>query len=200
MRARNAAALVALALVAAGCAHASAPAKPRTVAIAPVDAMGIAPEEAEALRSAVERQLATATAHHAVEREKLTPLASGDAKCRESEACLAEAGKRIPADLVLSLTVAGLGPTRLVRSRLIGTDTGLVLQDLQETLTSGSESLDPYARSLTHRLFPEPDPPWYRKWWVWTIVGVVAAGAGGTTAAVIATRGGGQVFVHVGNL
>jgi hypothetical protein len=203
MRAWRIAAILALALAlaATGCAHAP-PLQVRTVAIAPVDAMGIPTEEGEALRAAIERQLATATAHHSVEREKLAPLDPGDAHCRESEACLAEAGKRVPADLVLSLTVAGLGPTRLVRSRLIGTDNGLVLQDLQETLTGGPQALDPYARSLAQRLFPEPElrTPWYGKWWVWTVAGVVAAGAG-TTAAVLATRGRQNAgVIHIGDL
>ena len=33
--------------------------------------------------------------------------------------------------------------------------------------------------------------PWYRKWWVWTVVGVVVAG-GAATAAVLATQGAGS--------
>lgn len=190
-----------LALCALGCAHA-APVVARSVAIAPVEVIGVPAGEGEALRSAIERQLAGAAAHRSVERGRLGPLDPGSPACRETQACLAEAGLRVPADLVLSLTVAGLGPTRLVRSRLIGTEGGLLLQDLQETLTDGPRALDSYAQSLTWRLFPEPESrsPWYRRWWVWTVAGALAAGAG-ATAAVLANRGEtDDNVVHLGDL
>lgn len=35
----------------------------------------------------------------------------------------------------------------------------------------------------------EPAPAWYKRWWVWAIVGGVALAAGGTAAAVYLTRG-----------
>jgi hypothetical protein len=194
--------LALLATVSLACAH-SAPRVVRSVAFAPVDALGVEATEGEALRAAVEKELATATAHRLVERGRLEPLETGDAKCRESEACLAEAGRRVPADLVLSLTVAGLGATRLVRSRLIGSENGLVLQDLQETLTGGPQALEPYAQALAHRLFPEPDarPAWYSRWWVWTIAGGVAAAAAATTAGLVATQNRRDANVlHIGDL
>ncbi len=167
------------------------------VAIVPVDALAVESSEAEALRAAVEKQLSTASAHRALPRANLGFLDPGDARCRESETCLADAGRTLPADLVLSMTIAGLGPTRLVRSRLIGTKEGLALQDLQETLTAGPSAIEPFAHSLVHRLFPEPDP-WYKRWWVWTIAGTVVAGAAATTA-VLATRSSSGV-VHLGDL
>ena len=194
--------LALLATATLACAH-SVPVVAKSVAFAPVDALGVEASEGEALRAAVEKELSTATAYRAVERSKLGPLESGDAQCRESEAWLAEAGRRVPADLVLSLTVAGLGQTRLVRSRLIGAENGLVLQDLQETLTGGPQALEPYAQSLTHRLFPEPEPrpSWYTRWWVWTIAGGVVAAAAATTAAVVVTQSRHDANVlHIGDL
>ena len=189
-----------LALGCLGCAHAPA-GPPRAVAVVPVDALAVPAAEGEELRAAVEKQLAAATAHQAVPRGKLGPLDPGEPKCRESEACLAEAGRKLPADLVLSMTVAGLGTTRLVRSRLIGTKDGLLLQDLQETLTGGSSALDPFAQSLVRRLFPEPEPRWYARWWVWTIAGAAVAGAAAATTAVLVTRANAnQGIVHLGNL
>jgi len=192
---------IALALASLGCAHVPPPGPARTVAIAPVDALGVPAAEAETLRAALEQQLAAATAHHAIPREKLGSLDPGEAACRESEACLAEAGKQIPSDLVLSMTLAGLGPTRLVRSRLIGVSDGLVLQDLQETLTTGPQGLEPYAQSLAKRLFPEPGAatPWYGRWWVWTIAGGVVAAAAATTAALVSQRNEAGV-IHLGDL
>jgi hypothetical protein len=191
-------ATAALALCALGCAHAPA-VEARAVAIAPVDVIGVPAGEGEALRSAVEAQLAETSVHRALERSRLGPLDPGEPACREAPACLAAEGRRLSADLVLSMTVAGLGPTRLVRSRLIDTADGLLLQDLQETLTGGPQALDPYARSLAGRLFPEPEPPWYRRWWVWTAAGALAAGAG--TAAVLLTGGDGDAdVIHLGDL
>jgi len=44
----------------------------------------------------------------------------------------------------------------------------------------------------------EAAEPWYKKWWVWTIVGVVAVGAGaGATAAVLSTSNSAQVPVTI---
>jgi hypothetical protein len=189
-----------LALLASGClACAHAPTAARVVAIVPVDALAVDGSEGEALRTAVEKQLATASAHHAVPREKLGALDPGDPHCRESETCLADAGRQLPADLVLSMTVAGLGSTRLVRSRLIGTKEGLLLQDLQETLTGGPPALDPFAQSLVRRLFPEPEP-WYKRWWIWTIAGAVVAGAATTTAVLVTRANSGPAVVHLGDL
>jgi tetratricopeptide (TPR) repeat protein len=50
----------------------------------------------------------------------------------------------------------------------------------------------PFAVALESAVAEQPPAasPWYRRWWVWTIVGVVAAGA--TTAAVLATRSRGE--------
>jgi hypothetical protein len=188
------------ALLASGslaCVH--APTEARAVAVVPVDALAVDPAEGEALRAAVEKQLSTATAHRAVPREKLGALDPGDAHCRESESCLAEAGRQLPTDLVLSMTVAGLGSTRLVRSRLITTKEGLVLQDLQETLMGGAPALDLFAQSLAQRLFPEPNP-WYRRWWVWTLAGVAVAGAATTTAVLVTRSNANSGIIHLGNL
>ena len=33
--------------------------------------------------------------------------------------------------------------------------------------------------------------PWYKKWWVWTLVGGVVAAGAATATAIVLTRGGG---------
>lgn len=168
------------------------------VAIVPVDALALPQVEGELLRAGVEQRLAQSTAHHVVSREELGPLDPVDQACRESNECLASAGRQLPADLVLSMIVTGLGSTRLVRSRLIGTRDGLVLQDLEETLTGGPAALAPFAQSLARRLFPEPEP-FFGRWWVWAGAAVVVAGV--ATAVVVATFATTRAGVlHLGDL
>lgn len=40
----------------------------------------------------------------------------------------------------------------------------------------------------------ETSEPWYKKWWVWTIAGVVVAGAATATAVMVTRGGGGERF------
>ncbi|MBI5486352.1 MAG: PEGA domain-containing protein [Deltaproteobacteria bacterium] len=46
----------------------------------------------------------------------------------------------------------------------------------------------PFARAVELVPLPEADEAWYEKWWVWTIAGVVVAGA--ATGIVLGTMGG----------
>jgi tetratricopeptide (TPR) repeat protein len=53
----------------------------------------------------------------------------------------------------------------------------------------------PYVFTVRSKLGAAPVTHWYGKWWVWTIVGAVAISAS-TTAAILATRGGGADVVR----
>ncbi len=187
---------VAFALAAAGCAHVPAPPATRWVAVTPVDSLGLAAVEGDALRGSVETKLQQTQAHRALAREKLAGTGAEDARCRESEACLAELARKLPADYVLAMSLAGLGRTRLVRSRVVSSESGIMLQDLQETMAADPGALESFTSSLARRLFPEPEvkQPWYARGWIWALTGSALA-----ATAVILTAGNAGV-VHAGKL
>jgi len=156
------------AAVLGGCAHTAA--QRPSVAVAVVETMGVDGRQGAALQRAMRRELVR---HGGVRFVR---------------------GKQ--AELVVSMTLAGLGEVRLVRTRLVRSGDGMVLKDLQETVRHeprandrrGAGGLSRYARELADRLFPRRAPaPWYRTWWVWT---AAAAGVVGGTVGVVfaATR------------
>lgn len=195
----------ALALVmAAGCAHLE-PQPPSVVAILPVEVVGVESEQGELLRRVLENE---ATALGSIQ---LVPPGELDAalaratpagrECLGLEPCLLKVGVQLQASRVLALSLAGLGPTALVRSRLFDTAQGLALQDLQETVVGGREALPPYAADLMRRLFPvAPVEAWYQRPWVWIAGGVaLAVVVGGST--LYGTRGSDDSGVtHIGDL
>jgi hypothetical protein len=187
-----------------GCGPAATRPAPR-VAIVPVDTVGVPPVEGEALGGALTSALDRSRTARPVPGAAAAAAAASQpadwTRCRESNACLAGVGRRVPAELVLSLAVAGLGDLRLVRSRLVRADDGLALQDLQETVQGGRPALETYAGSLSRRLFPEAlRRPWYKQWWFFVAVAAVAgATAAATWGAVRATRHDTGVW-HLGDL
>ena len=188
---------------AAACAH-TAPLPPQVVAVMPVDVLGVEPERGIALRQAVEAaasDLSSVTIVPPVDVDRAladhTPAGSA---CLEADACLAALGSTLAAPSVLALTLAGLGETSIVRSRLVSAEQGLTLQDLQETVVGGPDAVRIYAGELTRRLFPEAPPPWYRRGWVWA--GSATVLALGTTLAVVLVSGRqhDSGVVHIGDL
>ena len=187
-----------------GCAHRPPP-KPQRVAVMPVDTLGLAAQEGKALHRALQREAQRHPTAKPAPTKRVEALAEqAEERCHESDRCLADIGRRVPADLVLSATLAGLGQMRLIRARLVRAQDAMVLQDLQQTVGGGAAALDGSAADLTRRLFPEArGRPWYRRWWVWTAL----AGAVGTAVGVTwwaASRDGepdrDPNLVHIGNL
>lgn len=170
-----------------GCAHVEKRAP--VVAVLPVETMGVPPEQGEAFRAAVldeVRRTQTAVAAPCEQVDQaLAQESQGSPPCRESDACLARAGRRVPSDSVLALTAAGLGNLWLIRGRLVRVEDGLGLQDVQESSEGGAHAVEQFAPQLAHRLFPDTSKkPWYRQWWVWTAVAVgLGTGAVVTWAA-----------------
>ncbi|HEY3356457.1 MAG TPA: hypothetical protein VGQ83_24615 [Polyangia bacterium] len=186
-----------------GCGHAPPRLAP-SVAVMPVDTLGLPPGEGAALEAAVWRAVeaggAARPAPPARVAAGLEGAAAGPARCRESDACLAGVGRRVPADLVLALGLAGLGDLRLVRGRLVRSADGLTLQDVQETV-QGGHGVDHYAAALAHRLFPPAARrPWYRSWWFWASVAVVAGGTAAITWAAVHSRAHETGVIPIGDL
>jgi len=173
----------------AGCAHQPAPGAAR-VALLPVDAVGVPAQEGARLGRAI---------HHALRRSPTARLSSEEAlqrtlqrrkislpACLEADPCLVDVGQDLAVDLVLAVTMAGLGDMRLIRSRLFKVDQGIMLKEVQQTSGSAPEQLEGAAARLTRRLFPpRPGRPWYRRWWVWTAAAAVVGATVGIT--VLAT-------------
>jgi len=181
---------LAAALVLAGalqaCAHLPSPKTPR-LALMPVDAVGVPPGEGARLHQAI---------GDALRRSRTARISSDEAlqrslhqrrvtlpECLEAEPCLAAVGQELSTDFVLSVTMAGLGDMRLVRSRLFKVDQGIMLKEMQQTSGGSPEQLEDTAAQLTRRLFPpRPGRPWYRRWWVWAASAAVVGAAVGITA------------------
>ncbi|MGC4121331.1 MAG: hypothetical protein QM765_43495 [Myxococcales bacterium] len=170
------------------------------VAFLPVETVGVPGEQGAMLQNALakeaERTGAASPAPEARVADVLATQPEGTA-CRESDACLAKAGRDTPSDAVLSLTLAGIGSTWLVKGRLIRSQDAIALQEVQETAEGGVLGIDRYAPDLTRRLFPDSGrKPWYRQWWAWTGVAVVAAAAGGVaTWAALRDGNGGAIVI-----
>ncbi|MBI5478216.1 MAG: hypothetical protein HY906_05130 [Deltaproteobacteria bacterium] len=191
-------------LALAGCGPTASRPAPR-VAIVPVDTVGVPAAEGQALQTALTSALDRSRAARAVPGAAAAAAAASQpaewTRCRESSACLAGVGRRVPADLVLSLAVAGLGDLRLVRSRLLRADDALPLQDLQETVQGGRPALETYAGSLARRLFPEAARrPWYQQWWFFVAAAGVAGATAAATWAVVRSQRHATGVVHLGDL
>ncbi len=164
----------------------------------PVDLLGLPGERGEALEQALETEV-TKQAHNRLADRKLIraalPAESEKlAACLEAEPCLIAVGKRVDADLVLSLRMAGLGKTHVIRARLFDVERGILVKDLQETGTGDSAELTGHARAVSRKLFPPPAKK--SRWWLWSI----AAAAAGAVAVALVVREDNTGIVHVGDL
>lgn len=166
-----------VALLATACATAKAP----VVAFLPVETVGVPGEQGEALQAALVREVErTGAASPAPAPMVKEALAAQPEPCRESDACLAKAGREAQSDSVLSLTLAGIGSTWLMKGRLIRSDDALALQEVQESAEGGLQGIERYAPGLAGRLFPDSSRrPWYKQGWLWTAAAAVAVAAGG---------------------
>ena len=189
---------IAATLLCAGCGGRQR--KPRTIAIVPVDVLGLPGDYAATMDDALVTEAKKDKRNRLVDPARLgaaLPAAAGEASaCLEAEPCLIDLGERTGADLVLSLRLAGLGDTHVIRARLIDVDLGMVVKDLQETGSGDRAEVADHTRSLWRRAFPPPSSP--RRWWIWA--GIAATAVAGATLTVILTGEDTSGIVHVGDL
>jgi hypothetical protein len=186
------------------CAHSSR-GLDRRLALLPVDAVGLSHDEGLALHRSLRQALARR------ERLQLTSdvalsqaLSLGQinlARCQATDPCLAALGRRLQAELLLSVALAGLGDVRLVRSRLFAVNQGIALHDLQQTTGRSPQQLKQYADELSRRLFPdELRRPWYKQWWLWAAAATVVGVTAGVTWYVTRDPPRDSEVVHLGEL
>ncbi|MCA9668028.1 MAG: hypothetical protein KC503_20660 [Myxococcales bacterium] len=153
---------------------------PSRVAVAPLRRVAVSAERANAVRETISRELRRVpvplSARDAVDREgKRCDLSSDDAAKRV--ACATDLGKRVGASHVIVGGIGGLGRISVVQLSLVGVREAAVTRALEETVFERN-GRDRALRSITRRLLDIPPRlPWYRRWWVWTIVGVAVTAA-----------------------
>ncbi|OGQ91130.1 MAG: hypothetical protein A2289_01005 [Deltaproteobacteria bacterium RIFOXYA12_FULL_58_15] len=171
------------------------------LAIVPSTTLGIAETEAAAFDDALRAELATAGHIGIVAQPEVIRALPGDVnQCNQSDECLINVGRKVNADSALSVTVAGLDDVRLVRVRLFDVTDGVIVQDLQETVSADDLVLKQYAGDLRQRLFPSSVAPWHKKWWVWTTAVVVIGASVGLTWWAVEQPRADDRAVHLGDL
>ena len=155
---------------------------PRRIAILPVEAMG-----ADGQRGADIAEAATEAIRRRADLILAAPPANLAIECGADEACALRAGTACGADLVLTLRVAGLGGTHLVRARLYETrclspadGTCGASRELQDSVVGDARALLDRVASLVRALLPPPPPPapaGHRRaaWWIYAAAGAAIA-------------------------
>ncbi len=117
-----------------------------------------------------------------------------------SSGCLAEIGGALGVDEILSGQVANLGSYLIITLKRISQRRGEVIKQVTRKFQRASgdvwvEMVTP----LVDELYGAPPPgtqkpnavqattPVYKRWWLWTTVGVVVAGAAAATAIIVVT-------------
>jgi hypothetical protein len=156
------------------------------VAVLPVEGVNLAPGDVARFRSLVRQSLGKHAAVSSSEEAAVLPP-----WCALEASCLGALGRRLGVSKLLALRVGRLSDTLALRLTVFDVARGVRQGTWEEVLRRAddrgiAEALD---RMLVG-VFPPPPPrrPWYAQWWVWTVAGVVVAGA--TTATILATRGG----------
>ncbi|MCA9664147.1 MAG: hypothetical protein KC503_01120 [Myxococcales bacterium] len=166
----------------------------RRVAVLPLQTVGVEAPQRARLQRAIER------AARRREREVVPgheTLGATKQACRDAQPdvrCAREAGRALGVDEVLLGGAAALGPTTMIKLRLLDVAEGAVEGPLEQSARGRRRSARA-AAALTRQLLPRlrarsSATPWYRRWWVWTIAVAVVAGAVAIPVTVAATRDG----------
>lgn len=187
--------LIVLPLVgSAGCAS-SRPAAPSSlVAVLRVNTFGLPDDQAPRLRQTIASAVAESSASlvasgEGVDRAMAQTSACAHSDPEQTDRCALAAGRRLGATHVVAGSVGKLEKTHLVQLRLLRVDRAAAVRTLEETSFGDLDALQGVVRSMATRLFDQPtlqSKPWYRRWWVWTLVGATAAA--GVIVPVVATR------------
>jgi hypothetical protein len=169
-------------LACAGCAAQRADGRQLRVAVLQLKAVGVAPGTARSTREAIGRKLVDATDARVLERRQVDRAVAAEPQCNDErpegqERCALAVGARLGASHVLVGALGGLGRTFIVQLRVLDVMRAAVVKSLEETRFGSPQTLPRAAAQLAVRLVGvRRSRPWYSRWWVWAIVGAVAAG------------------------
>jgi len=163
-----------------------------SVVVAPYEVLGLSEDQAAELL-----RLTEATIEEGRRNRTLIPsTALEDARealeipedelddCLSDTMCASRLARRAGADELLRGSAAGLGRNYVLRLALIDAHRSVVDREVQGTVVGSVEDLGAALPEQLDRLLPR-ERPWYQRWWVWTLVGVVVAGAALATVLVL---------------
>lgn len=154
------------------------------IVVLPLDAVGNVAQQSEARvrlsiqEKVAERSGATVAGSAEVDRSLERTDACAGQKRRE-ETCAVAVGSTLGASHVVAGALGGLGKTFLIQLKLVDVRRAAVTRSLEEAHFGGSATLDAAIDKAVGRLFlVQPKPtPWYKRWWIWAVVGTAAATA-----------------------
>lgn len=177
--------LVVAVVLSAGCAGPGRAAPgAMVIVVLPLDAVG------QAARETVPRARGTMHQHLSGQPSiRLMPMPEVDRALvrtpachgadRQVEGCTGAVGRTLGASHVVSGALGGLGKTYILQLKVTDVRRSVVTRSLEETLYGGPAGLDGAVRKGMDRLFhrPRSSTPWYRRWWIWTVVGAAVTAA-----------------------
>jgi len=150
--------------------------------VLPLDAVGnLASGHVSLVRRSIHGHLSRRPATTMVDLQRVDQ-AVARTRCRQQqmeEQCAVAVGQRLGASHVVAGGLGGLGRTLLIQLKLVDVKRRSVIRALEETHFGGPSGLEAAVGKVMDRLDLERQPsrPWYRRWWVWTIVGTAVAAA-----------------------
>ncbi len=163
------------------------------IALLPTERLNLTPAEGRHLRHALVGILQHRRQIVLIDDAKVAKILLDHPKdCVQRPTCQRGLATALAASGLLVLRAGQLGQTLMLRLTLIDAE-GVKKGSWQEVLHDRKEasltrSLEHMVNSLAPRplaILPPPRP-WYRRWWIWTAVGVVVTGA--VTTAVLLSR------------
>ena len=94
------------------------------------------------------------------------------------ESCVQEHAKPAGASHAIAGAVGGIDRIYVVQLKLLDVSKGSVTRSLEETINRDDPERKQVSASLASRLLNLPErTPWWRRWWIWTAVGVAVSAA-----------------------
>lgn len=177
---RCSALVLVIALVTA-CSHSGA-IKPSSVAVFPIDGIGLEEQQVNRVRASMIEQIARHSDISVVDNERVDQtLASSCGSVDNSKAstpdCTARVGKMVGSSHVVTGAMGGLGNTYVLRLQLVDVQQATVTRVLEETVFGSVSHQQVAAADMALRLLGANTPPWYKRWWVWASAAAVVTAA-----------------------
>ncbi len=167
-----------------GCETGKAVYKSGKVAIIPFDSMGVDKSDVTAVEGAlkhcIKERVTSAIASPSQVKAAMKEIStcSQPGKVSQPE-CAISSGHRVHADYTLAGAIGGLGNTYILQLKLFKVKKNALTRSLEETFFGRGAAMTQAVGPIVERLFdlPPKQPPWYKRWWPWALVGTAVAAA-----------------------